>query len=106
MMGKIKFEVPHSLGRSEAKTRVEMLIDSWRQKHGVSGNWTEDTATFAGKVLGISIDARLDVKDDKIEGEASDPGFLFREPARKYLTQKFTAYLDSSKSLSSLKNLT
>jgi hypothetical protein len=93
-MGMMKFEVPHQLSRDEAKKRVGQLLDYWAQKYGVKSSWSGDRATINGKAMGLTINADLTVAEGKVGGEATDPGFLFREKAKKYLTQKFNAYLD------------
>ncbi len=95
-MGTMKFEVPHTLNRAEARARVEQLVDHWSKKYGMTTQWTGDSAKVTGKVMGIAIDAKLDVNDKQVGGEGTDPGFLFREKAKKYLHQKLTAALDPS----------
>jgi hypothetical protein len=103
-MGMMKFEVPHTLPKEEAKKRIEGLAEYWGGKYGVKTAWSGDSANISGKVMGITINARLDVTDRTVGGEASDPGFLFREKAKSYLTHKFTTFLDPSKSLNDLKS--
>jgi hypothetical protein len=96
-MGMIKFEVPHSLSREEAKKRIEQLTQVWGSKYGMKTSWNGDGARMTGKVMGINIDATLTVADNKVGGEATDPGFLFREKAKKYLQEKFATFLDPKK---------
>jgi len=93
-MGTMKFEVPHRLSKDEAKKRVSQLLEYWNSKYGVKSHWDGDRASVNGKAMGITIQADLEVGEGKVGGDASDPGFLFREKAKKYLTQKFNAYLD------------
>lgn len=95
-MGTLKFEVPHTLSRDEARARVTKLLGYWNEKYGVSSTWSGDTAHIQGKAMGLSITADLQISEGKVSGDATDPGFLFREKAKKYLTQKFNAYLDPS----------
>jgi hypothetical protein len=101
-MGKIKLDIPHTLAKSEAKLRVEKLLGYWSNKYGVSTHWSGDAAKLSGKVMGISLAADLQVLDGKVDGEATDPGFLFRDKAKKYLTEKFAHYLDPKKTLGEL----
>lgn len=101
-MGMLKFEVPHSLSKDEAKKRVMSLLSLWNQKYGMKIDWTGDSARLVGKAMGIHIEAMLQVFDNRIGGEGPDPGLLLRGQAQKYLTRKFTAFLDPSKSLSEL----
>lgn len=101
-MGKLKFEVPHTLSKDEAKKRVEALVTYWRNKHGIKATWNGDQAHISGKAMGVTLDADLTVGDKKVGGEATDPGMLLRGQATKYLTRKFTDFLDGSKSLADL----
>jgi hypothetical protein len=98
----LSFEVPHSLSKDEARQRMERLIGYWGTKYGVKAQWAGDQATLSGKVMGITLNATLQVGDQKVGGEASDPGLLFRGQAKKYLTHKFTHYLDPKKQLAEL----
>lgn len=93
-MGTMKFEVGHSLTRDEARQRVSQLLGYWSEKYGIQSTWSGDRASIRGKAMGITINADLEVSDRNVGGEATDPGFLFRDKAKKYLTQKFGAYLD------------
>lgn len=101
-MAKLNFEVPHSLPKDDAQKRIEQLTQYWGIKYGVKSSWNGDQATVFGKVMGVQIDAVLRVHADKVGGEASDPGLLLRGQAKKYLTGKFSAYLDPKKSLADL----
>ncbi len=92
-MGMLKFEVGHSLSKDEARSRVAQLLEYWSAKYGVKATWTGDKAHASGKVMGLSFHADLEVTGDKVGGEATDPGFLLRDKARKYLTEKFASYL-------------
>ena len=56
-----------------------------------------------GKAVGVTIDGNLEVLSNKISGEASDPGMLLRGQAQKYLTRKFSEYLDASRSLDDIR---
>lgn len=93
-MAMLKFDVPHGLGKEEARMRVNRLLDYWARKYGLRAEWQGDSAKLNGKAMGITINAQLQIDDQKVGGEATDPGFLFREKARKYLTEKFESYLD------------
>src|SRR5207249_1159789 len=101
-MGMLKFEVPHTLSREEAKKRIEQLVRYWNSKYGVAASWSGDSAQLSGKVMGIQLNASLSVDDNRVGGEANDPGLLLREPAKRYLNKKFTAYLDPMKSVADL----
>lgn len=102
-MGRLKLDISHTLPRAEARQRVERLIHYWGHKYGVTVQWSGDSAKLSGKVMGISLSADLEVRDGKVDAEATDPGFLLRERAKKYLTEKFATYLDPSTPLDRLK---
>lgn len=102
-MGMIKFEVPHTLSKDDARARVEALVGYWQRQYGVRTDWSGDRARIAGKVMGITLDANLEVAAGKVGGEATDPGMLLRGQAQKYLTRKFNDYLDPKRSLDELR---
>ena len=93
-MSKIRLDIPHSLSKDQARARVEKLLTYWSTKYGVATEWKGDAARLSGKVMGLSLAADLQVRDGKVDGEATDPGFLFRDKAKKYLTEKFAHYLN------------
>ncbi len=93
----LSLEVSHALGRDSAKRRMELLIQRWERKYGLRSSWAGDTARLSGTILGISLQATLEVNDQSVRGEANDPGILFRHKAKKYLEEKLGLYLDPSK---------
>lgn len=101
-MGMLKFEVPNTLPVDDARKRVEALLDYWNRKYAMKCAWNGTKATMNGKAMGVSIDARLEVLGACISCEATDPGMLLRGQAQKYLTRKFSEYLDPAKSLEQL----
>lgn len=101
-MGMLNFEVPHSLPKEEARKRLEQLTQYWGGKYGMTSAWKGDEATLVGKVMGISINAKVTVSDSKVSGEATDPGMLFRGKAKQYLTHKLTSFLDPATTLEQL----
>ncbi len=101
-MGMIKLEIPHTLSAEEARKRVEALFGYWGKKYGVKSTWAGDVASYSGKVMGVSIEGKLTVAEKRVGGEATDPGFLLRGQAQKYLTRKFGDYLDPSKKIEDL----
>jgi len=98
----LKFEVPHQLSAEEARQRLETLASHLGTKYGFTTEWLGDSARIQGKVKGLTLNAQITVSAGKVGGEATDPGFLFREKARTYLTEKFEYYLDPSFSLEEL----
>lgn len=93
----LSLEVSHALGRESAKRRMELLIQRWERKYGLRSSWAGDTARLSGTILGISLQATLEVNDQSVRGEANDPGILLRSKAKKYLEEKLGLYLDPSK---------
>jgi len=104
-MGTMKFEVPHSLPRDEAKKRLEQLLSQWGTKYGVVSNWNGDGASVSGKVMGIQLDASFQISDSGVKGEGTDPGLLLRHQAKQYIQRKFSAVLDPGRSSADLKEL-
>ncbi|MET0401586.1 MAG: polyhydroxyalkanoic acid system family protein [Cystobacter sp.] len=98
-MGTMKFEIPHTLNKDQARQRVEQLLAYWKSKYGVQSNWSGDGAKVSGKVMGISLDANFTITDGVIQGEGTDPGMLLRGKAKSYIQDKFSSVLDSSKSI-------
>jgi len=49
--------------------------------------------------MGVNLEAEICILENKISGSATDPGFLLRKPAHKYLTKKMAEYLDPSQKL-------
>ena len=101
-MGRMSFELAHRLGKDEAKKRIQALTRYWGRKYGVTCNWNGDAVDFKGKVMGVSLDGTLRVLDDKVSGDATDPGLLLRSQAKKYVERKFATYLDPNKSLAEI----
>jgi hypothetical protein len=98
----MKFEVAHTLGKAEAKRRMEKLATHWAGKYGVKVAWSGDSAKLEGKVMGVTLDAILQITDGTVGGDANDPGLLMRGPAQKYLKQKFAEVLDPATSIDDL----
>jgi putative polyhydroxyalkanoate system protein len=101
-MGRMSLEMPHKLGKAEAKKRVEALTQHWGSKYGVTTKWAGDTVSFSGKVMGVNLDGNLTIFDDKVAGDASDPGLLLRSQAKKYVEKKFASFLDPSRNVADL----
>lgn len=101
-MGMLKFEVAHSLPKDEAKKRVEALLGYWERKYGVRSSWSGDAVKVVGRAMGVAIDASFQVTERNVGGEATDPGFLLRAQATKYLQKKFNDYLDPTRGVADL----
>jgi hypothetical protein len=101
----MKFSQPHSLGKDEAKRRVERLTSYWHTQYGVNVDWQGDQARFRGKVKGIDFDANVTISESAIEAEGTDPGLLIRAAATAYLKKKLSDYLDPSKNADDIERL-
>ena len=49
--------------------------------------------------MGIQLEAEIYILENKISGSATDPGFLLRGSAHKYLTKKMAEYLNPKQQL-------
>jgi hypothetical protein len=95
----MKFDHPHTLGKDEARRRIEKLCGYWHDKYAVSVTWTGDSARLLGNVKSIAFDATLTLRDTSVEAEGTDPGVLARVVITTYLKKKLALYLDPSKRL-------
>ncbi len=100
----MKFEHPHSLGKEEAKRRIERLSSHWQARYGVAVAWFGDSARLTGAAKGIAFDATLTVADTHVAAEGTDPGILMRALVTGYFKRKLTDYLNPSKSIDDLEN--
>jgi hypothetical protein len=76
--------IPHTLGKDEARRRIEQGFGNLRQ-HMTSGvgamlsfkeNWEGDRLNFEGGGLGQKITGRLDVRQDAVEIQVDLPEIL------------------------------
>lgn len=86
-------EVQHTLARTEARTRIEQLLDYWRTRFGVRTRWNGDRALIAGRVMGVEFRGWVEIGDRSVDAAASDPGALFRGSVRDYVQAKLAKYL-------------
>jgi hypothetical protein len=98
-MGKLTLEVPHSLSLEEAQQRITALVGYWHRQYGFQSTWVGAECQLNGSFMGIHLNAEICILENKISGSATDPGFLLRKPAHKYLTQKMAEYLNPHQQL-------
>lgn len=77
-MPKLNFSVPHTLEKAEAKSRLEAFAGRVRDKYqgqvkDVKEWWEGDTLCFAFRTMGINIDGRLAVEDDRLNVDGNLP---------------------------------
>jgi hypothetical protein len=90
---KMHFDVEHHFTKADARARAQMLFEYWRRAYGVDTQWDGDRAHVVGRVLGIDINAVLEVTDQHIGGDGDDPGPIFRGLAKSYVTKKLQKYM-------------
>ena len=98
----MKFEQAQSLGKDEARRRIEALTDYWHNHYGVAVTWTGESAHLKGSVKGLNFDANLVVRDASVDAQGSDPGLLLKVATTTYLKRKLGLYLDPAKTLQDL----
>lgn len=78
----ITVEIPHTLGRAEARRRIEKGFGDMREQFAsvgvseVTDQWSGDTLTFVAKGLGQTIRGSLEVLDEALKIELHLPLFL------------------------------
>jgi hypothetical protein len=84
---------PHHFKKPDAKARVQYMLEYWRTAYNVAYVWVGERAWIEGQVLGVAFHAFIDVMDDKVAGEAIDPGGLRGAMAKNYIVKKLKKYL-------------
>ncbi len=95
MQRPIDVDLPHKLGREEARRRIAGNIHKL-ENHipgGVSrveSNWVGDTLNLKVTAMGQSVDAKIDVMDAKVHCHIMLPGMLslFAAPIEAMLNKK------------------
>ena len=77
-MPKLNFSVPHNLEKAEAKSRLEAFAGRVREKYqgqvkDVKEWWEGDTLCFAFRTMGINIEGRLAVEDERLNVDGNLP---------------------------------
>lgn len=78
----ISINIPHQLGASEARRRIDEGFGRFERELGAVGmarlekSWTDDRLQFSAHVMGQGITGRLDVLDEAILLEVDLPNFL------------------------------
>jgi len=91
----IDVDIPHKLGRDEARRRIAANIHKLRDHipggaSHVDSNWTGDRLSLNIHAMGQSVDALIDVLDDKVHCRVQLPGMLalFAGPIESMLKLK------------------
>jgi hypothetical protein len=83
-MPSLTIDIPHALGKEEARRRIAVGFDRMRQQMtgGLSAmvkfqdRWDADRLHFEGIALGQKITGRLDVNGDTVQVQLDLPEFL------------------------------
>ncbi len=89
----LSLSVTHAFERSEAKKRVEYLLEYWQKRFSVHNVWQGDRVYLSGKIYGMDIRAYFDVEAAQVNAKAEDPGFFMRGTTRDYVEKKLKKYL-------------
>src|SRR5580765_2699653 len=96
----IEVDLPHSLGREEARRRIANNIHKL-QEHipggaKVESGWTGDQLNLRVQALGDSVQATIDVQESKVRLKVLLPGLLgmFAGPIQAALQKKGGALLE------------
>lgn len=70
--------VPHSLGREDARIRLDRLIERMRSQHGdqlgnMQGGWVADVLNFSFSAMGMAVSGAMDVRDDQVSVQGRLP---------------------------------
>ncbi len=100
-MPKINVNVKHELKKNEAVERVKELLKSLKTNYGdmvkdLEENWTNDSATFSFKAMGMSVSGELNVDDSSLVVNGKIP--LTALPFKKTIEGKI--YDEATKLLS------
>lgn len=96
--------IPHQLGRTEARRRLETGIGGLKQKFGhhvasVEDRWAGDRLDLGVRAMGQSIQAGIDVGEADVRVEVHLPWMLalIAEKAKGFIAKEGTLLLDKKK---------
>jgi hypothetical protein len=78
----VRIDIPHALGRAEARKRIDEGFGRLEQQLGagalakVERRWEEDRLLFRAQAIGQSLTGRLDVLDNAVRIEIDLPPIL------------------------------
>ncbi|MDQ3143832.1 MAG: polyhydroxyalkanoic acid system family protein [Pseudomonadota bacterium] len=94
MQRPIDVDLPHKLGRDEARRRIAANIHKLESHipggSQVDSSWSGDTLNLAVTAIGQTVDAKIEVMDTKVHCRVMLPGMLsfFAGPIEAMLTRK------------------
>lgn len=77
-MPKTDINVSHALGKQEALTRLQGMLESVKENYGsqvsdLEESWTDDGGTFSFKAMGFKISGELAVSESDVRIDAEFP---------------------------------
>jgi hypothetical protein len=104
MQPPIQVDLPHKLGRDEARRRIANNIHKLKDHipgggAHVTSNWVGDELTLAVHALGEAVEARIGVEETKVHVEVMLPGMLamFARPIEAMLQKKGNLLLEDQR---------
>lgn len=103
MQQPIQVDLPHKLGRDEARRRIANNIHKLKEHipggAQVSSSWTGDELDLAVNALGQAVEARIGVEETKVRVRVMLPGMLamFAGPIEAMLQKKGNILLEDKR---------
>ncbi len=104
MQPPIKVDLPHKLGRDEARRRIANNIHKLKEHipgggAHVTSNWVGDELNLAINALGQAVEAKIGVEETKVHVEVMLPGMLamFAAPIEAMLQKKGDILLEDKR---------
>jgi hypothetical protein len=85
----------HNLTKAQAQAQMQKLATFWKNGHGVQVEEGLNQICVQGKLKGVSFSATMVATEQAVTVTGSDPGWLFRSAAKKYVKEKLCEYLGS-----------
>ena len=95
-MPKFGIELPHSLGKEDAKSRLERFIESYREQvTELEQSWQDDALSFSFKTFGIKIAGDMTVTEDRlvVDGELPFSAMMFKGKIEGEMKEKLERIL-------------
>lgn len=94
-MPKLNVELPHNLGREEARRRVQSLLTNLKHQHAdkisdMNEQWEGDRGVFSFNAMGFKASGSIDVNDSKvvINGELPLAAAFFKGKIEDIIEEK------------------
>ena len=103
MQQPIQVDLPHKLGRDEAKRRIANNIHKLKEHipggAQVTSNWAGDELNLAIQALGQAVEAKIGVEETKVRVRVMLPGLLamFAAPIEAMLQKKGNILLEDQR---------